>query len=834
MPKTEHPVQEGPNATAENPTSSPAPPATPGLQPSAAIPTRVMLIEDNPGDTRLILEMLREAGDSQFLVDCADRLSAGLEKLKAQTPDAVLLDLNLPDSRGVATFSQLYARFPQVPIVVLTGLSNEDIGVQAVRAGAQDYLVKGVISGNVLVRVLRYGIERKYAEAEHLRLVTAIEQAAEAVVITDLEARIEYVNPAFTRATGYGRDEVAGRSTRLLKSGRHPLEFYRRMWEIILAGNNWHGEIVNRRKDGSLYTEEMTIAPVRDTSGVITNFIAIKQDVTERKQAEEAARRRELEYRGLFEHMSEGLAYCRMIVEDGRGWDFIYVTVNSAFERLTGLKNVTGRRVTEVIPGIEKSDPGLLETYARVALTGIPEKFEVFVEALGMWFSISAYCPETGFFVAVFDVITERKRAEEVIRQLNANLEQRVARRTAELQDAIQALQREAADRRLAEEAIERLQLETERILNSAGDGIARLDLDGRCTFANPAASRLLGYTRDELMGRELHALLRHALPDGQPCAPEDCGIFAALKRGVTRQAENQILYRKDGAAVPFDSVTTPIIEGDRIVGAVVTFRDVSERWAVEKMKDEFVSVVSHELRTPLTAVRGALGLLATDAYAAQPDRARRLLEITVKNTDRLTQLINDILESQRLEACEVGLQRKRCLASELMMQAADLMRPMAETAGVYLETASQPAPLLADPDAILQVLTNLLSNAIKYSPAGSTVRMAAEQGHEVAVFRVRDEGQGVPEENLESIFERFHPVDATDARRRGGTGLGLFICRKIVQRHGGRIWAESQLGRGSTFAFTLPLEPPEEIAQTITGSGREPRPAPPEPGASG
>jgi signal transduction histidine kinase len=157
-----------------------------------------------------------------------------------------------------------------------------------------------------------------------------------------------------------------------------------------------------------------------------------------------------------------------------------------------------------------------------------------------------------------------------------------------------------------------------------------------------------------------------------------------------------------------------------------------------------------------------------------------------------------------------VDLVRADCTASELMLQAADLMRSMAETSGIGLEVKAQSLSLCVNQDSILQVLTNLLSNAIKFSPHGSTVCLEAERDHEVAVFRVTDQGRGIPAEKLESIFGRFQPVDATDTRRRGGTGLGLSICRSIIRRHGGKIWAESEMGRGSTFIFTLPLVAPK------------------------
>ncbi|HEY6291563.1 MAG TPA: HAMP domain-containing sensor histidine kinase, partial [Terriglobia bacterium] len=170
---------------------------------------------------------------------------------------------------------------------------------------------------------------------------------------------------------------------------------------------------------------------------------------------------------------------------------------------------------------------------------------------------------------------------------------------------------------------------------------------------------------------------------------------------------------------------------------------------------------------------------------------------------------VNDILDDARLESARVTLAQKVCTAAELTQQVVDLMRPMAESSGVRLESETSPLELIGDPDALLQTLTNLLSNAIKFSPRGSTVRIESRQEDRNAVFRVIDQGPGIPPDKLTSIFGRFQPVDASDSRRRGGTGLGLSICRRIVRHHGGRLWVESELGRGSTFVFTVPLDQP-------------------------
>jgi len=393
-----------------------------------------------------------------------------------------------------------------------------------------------------------------------------------------------------------------------------------------------------------------------------------------------------------------------------------------------------------------------------------------------------------------------------------------VVRRTARLREANRLLTAEAAERILARQAAERLARQNELILNAAAEGIYGLDAHGYTTFANPAAAAMLGYAPDDLPGRPYEATLLSSDGGHDP-------IRAALLSGETKTAKDATFRRADGRRFPVEFTCTPIVEEERIAGVVVTFRDVTERREVDRMKDEFISVVSHELRTPLTAIRGSLGLLASGKAGEVPQRGQRMLEIAVQNTDRLIRLINDILDIERIESGKVAMEPRPVNAAELAQNAAEVMMPMAERAGVGVYVWAEPVALVADPDRLLQVLTNLISNAVKFSNPGGTVELTVEPEGEDAMFRVTDHGRGIPADRLESIFERFQQVDSSDSRQKGGTGLGLAICRTIVGQHGGRIWAESVLGEGSTLAFTLPL-PAREPAEVEAA----PRPGDPDP----
>ncbi|RQH45459.1 PAS domain-containing sensor histidine kinase [Okeania hirsuta] len=308
-----------------------------------------------------------------------------------------------------------------------------------------------------------------------------------------------------------------------------------------------------------------------------------------------------------------------------------------------------------------------------------------------------------------------------------------------------------------------------------------------------------------------------------------DSQLTTTLKKGIVCQVTDEFFQRRDGSHFPVEYVSTPILEQGKIIGAVVTFKDITERQAVEQMKNEFISVVSHELRTPLASIHGALALLKSGLLNQAPERGNRMLNIAIANTDRLIRLINDILDLERLHSQQVTTLKQTCNIAELMLQTVNEMQPIAEEAGVNLSVRTVDTKFWGCPDKLIQTLTNLLSNAIKYSPKGTTVWLTASKqvinrNHTISsdnftstvktkclysyqvLIAVKDQGRGIPADQIESIFGRFQQVDASDSRQKGGTGLGLAICRSIVQQHQGKIWAESTLGEGSTFFVALPI----------------------------
>jgi signal transduction histidine kinase len=247
------------------------------------------------------------------------------------------------------------------------------------------------------------------------------------------------------------------------------------------------------------------------------------------------------------------------------------------------------------------------------------------------------------------------------------------------------------------------------------------------------------------------------------------------------------------------------MLDEGAVVGAVVVFEDVTARQEVERLKEEFVSVVSHELRTPLTAIRGSLGLIAGGVVGELPAEAAHMIDIARDNSDRLTRLINDILDLERVESRDVALDLGTPDAAAIVEATLTTVGPLATAAGVILVPGVASGRVHGDPDRLVQALTNLVANAIKFSSRGGEVLVEARREGDHVTFRIEDHGRGIPADRLESVFGRFQQVDSSDARHRGGTGLGLAITKTIVERHGGQIFVSSELGRGSVFRFTIP-----------------------------
>jgi PAS domain S-box-containing protein len=364
-------------------------------------------------------------------------------------PDLVLMDIRLQGRMDGVEAAEHIGRECARPVIFLTAHSDHATVQRAKLTEPFGYILKPFeeldLQTHIEMALYKHQAEQKLRQQREWLRVT-LSSIGDAVLATDTAGRITFINPVAADLTGWQEEQALGQplenvfqiiNERTRKQAENLVARVLRENRVIGLAN--HTALV--AKDGREIPIEDSAAPILDAAGKVEGVVLVFHDTTAKRRAQEALRESEARYRSLFEHMLDGFAHCRMLYEEDAPRDFIYLNVNDAFGRLTGLKNVVGKKVSKVIPGIHQSNPDLLQTYARVVQTGQPERFETYLESLGIWFSIAVYRPEKDHFVAIFDDITVRKRAEEASRERKESLERLVQERTAKLQELVGELE---------------------------------------------------------------------------------------------------------------------------------------------------------------------------------------------------------------------------------------------------------------------------------------------------------------------------------------------------------------------------------------------------------
>ena len=614
--------------------------------------------------------------------------------------------------------------------------------------------------------------EARKREEEMRRTYAAFESASIGIAFVNPSGEFEYVNSVHAALVQRTPAEILGT---VCTDTVHPDDRAAIVdcLPLIPKGDRRELEVRLLRAGGSSFEARIIVSPSFDEKGAFAGFYWFYRDITEQRRAAEALRKSEERFHLASRALNDVIF--DWDVRTGDAWASEAWMTHFGYPSFGDVGNLVWREA--IHPG--DRDRVLQESQEALAAGG---------DSL-----VSEYRLKRGDGTYV-DVLTHayvvRDENGAPLRMIGATMD--------------------ISARKRAQRAI------TAQILNATDDGIYVIDPTGSATFVNRSALQIFGWSAEELLGKNMHELVHHHHADGMVYDVAECPGRITVQTGKPMYGDREILWRKDGTYIPIE-YNCNVLRDNRgeVTGAVVTFRDISARRAVERMKDEFVSVVSHELRTPLTAIRGALGLLDGGLLVNVNPPAKHMLRVAVSNTERLSRLINDILDMERMEEGKVVLDRHNCNAQSLMMQAIDAMKPIADKSNVKITCGSCDSEVFVDPDRITQAFTNLLGNAVKFSPAGSEITLSAKPHDGTIEFEVRDHGRGIPHDKLEKIFERFQQVDASDSREKGGTGLGLAICRSIVTQHGGRIWAEDFDGDGAAFHFTIPLTPAEQPHQS-------------------
>ena len=661
--------------------------------------------------------------------------------------------------------------------------------------------------------MLRINEARDYAEA-------IVETVREPLIVLTKDLRVVTANQAYYRNFGVTPDAMENKTFYELQNGLWNIPRLREQLEDILAKNSVINDFEVAYDDTDvnsriLLVNARTVISKDPDAHLI--LLAI-DDVTERRLAAEVLRKSDKRYRSLFENMLNGFAYCKMLYEDGRPQDFIYLDVNKAFEKLTGLKNVVGKKVTEVIPGIRESYPVLFETYGRVALTGRPESFEIYLEPLAAWLFVSVYSTDKGYFAAVFENITERKRAENItqarLRMLSLAASPSVGR-SETLQMMLDEIERQTGSTigfyHFVDADQETLSLQAWST-NTLRDMCTAEGKDSHYSISKAGVWVDCVRERAPVIHNDYASLAnRKGLPPGHAAVKRemvvpilrDDRIVAIIGVGNKPTGYNTTDIE---IAQSLGQLSWEIFERIRVVDELQTAHAevelrTHELVATNKELEAFSYSVSHDLRAPLHRIIGFADILLERYADKLDDKGKKHLNRVINSADKMNRIIDDLLHLSRISLHEV--QRQDIDMSKIAASVMTELREAQPDRSVTVDI-KEGITAFADAKLIEVALSNLLGNAWKFTSKTEHARIefGTIERDGKTVYYVKDNGAGFDQSLSEKLFLPFQRLHTEQEFE--GTGIGLASVERVIRWHGGKVWAEGKKNEGAAFFFTL------------------------------
>jgi PAS domain S-box-containing protein len=405
------------------------------------------------------------------------------------------------------------------------------------------------------------------------------------------------------------------------------------------------------------------------------------------------------------------------------------------------------------------------------------------------------------------------KKNEMALQQINEKLEIQVETRTYQLQSTNEYLKREIRENIQAREKLEKLHAQNLTLLQTAGVGIFGLDEKGRTTFCNPSAAAMTGYSSEEQVGKVQHDLIHHSHSNGSEYILDDCPIYSTLKNGASYRISEDVFWKKDGSSFPVEYISSPVFDDQKVVGVVVTFKDISQQIHLAEEKDilfrdlqrintelkGFAHIVSHDLKEPLRGISYNSKWLLEDFGEKLGADGAKLIDLLTQNTQRMHNLINGILEF-----AELGMLKSKPVAIQSGAVAETVIKYLEKEPGINIKIQDPMPKVVYHNLQLEQIFQNLISNAIRHlgKPEGEIVVSCADQ-NDFWCFEVWDNGKGIETKHFERIFGMFQSLDRSRAPE--STGIGLTLVKKIVEQNEGRVWVESEVGKFTRLNFTVP-----------------------------
>lgn len=755
-------------------------------------PLNLLIIEDSEADFLLVQRSLKQHGvEADFhRVDNNAVLSQALDTSRW---DAILSDYHLPGMDFRSILGLIRNKVPDIPVILVSGSIGEEEAVDLLRQGLSDFVLKDRPAR--LAGALKHSLEtarvrkaQRTAEAalieSEARFSTIFRSSPLGIGLSRYsDAKFVEVNEALLGLIGRSREEVIGKTSIELGLFLHPEDRDRLIERLHSGGRARNFQFQNRKEDGSL--RDLLISSERIQLGGEDYLLGMVSDITPLKSAERALQASEGRYRSLFENMSEAFVHCRLISVDGNPSDWEYLSVNPAYARVTGLQNVVGRRGSELIPELQRDNPELFKILGEVVRSGVPAKFETFLSSLGVWFSVSAYRPADGEFVAILDDITDRKLAE-------------VALRTSEA-------------RFLA-------------VFKASPVGILLSRLrDGEIIDANPAFLDLTGYRLEEILGHTSFDLNLWVRPEVR-----EEGLRLVRETGHLRSMDADLwTCSKEMVSVIW---STELVElgGEKVLVNLIQDQTERRKAEVERRQLEaevahaqkleslgaLAGGISHDMNNVLAAVM-ALGSMLKERYKDDPSMSSHmdsLLHAAGRGRD-LVKGLTDFARKGVFEPKPIDLNEV------IRKEAALLHRTTLQKVKVDVTLHEDVPYVMGDASSIANVLMNLCVNAMDAMPIGGRLTLTTRilEGGGVGIS-VKDTGQGMPPDVLKRAMEPFFTTKPAGK----GTGLGLSLVYGVMKSHGGSVEILSEVGRGTEIILSFPCLQSEDLS-TIRTSQLDP-----------
>jgi len=672
----------------------------------------VLLVEDDEDDFLLTRDLLGDITTFECNLDWAATCAAAKEAIAAKKFDICLIDYRLGERTGLELLREVIAEGFGAPMILLTGEENREVDLEAMRAGAADYLIKGKMEAVTLERAIRYALDRKMATEHQERHAQheALRADIGAILIGKHSSLNELLQPCAAALT------------------KHLGATFARIWTL---------------------NDKEQMLEMQASAGIYTHLD------------------------GAHGSVPVGQFKIGLIAQ----------------ERRSHLTN-------DVQNDSRVADKDWAQREGLISFAGYP-------------------------------LIVE----DRLVGVLALFSKQPISADTAEILSPIAATIAQGIERKRAEERLNQERNFTSAITNNLGEGVYALDDKGLLTFMNPAAEKILGWKEAELLGRNMHEAIHYQRADGTGVPVEECPLLQVLKKGNSVHLEDESFTSRDGTIIPVLCTSSPIVANGRIIGAVCSFHDITERKLIEKelklardaalesvrLKSEFLANMSHEIRTPMNGVIGMTGLLLDTDLSARQHEYTKTIETSA---DSLLRIIDDILDFSKIEAGQLRFEKLDFDIRGTIESTVEILAERAQLKGLEIASLVYHDVLTlvrGDPGRLRQILTNLIGNAVKFTEKGEVtvnVLKQSDSGNHITLrFEVIDTGIGISIEAQTRLFQAFVQADGSTTRKYGGTGLGLAISKQLVELMNGEIGIESEPGRGSTFWFTARFE--KQAAQT-------------------